>query len=374
MAERALDAYSGIIHGGTTAAALPSSEAERWDRFVEAAPGGDIVQTTIWAQAKRALGFEVCQVVAHRGDEIAGGGQIIITRFGRLGALGYVARGPLVREACPEQATLVLAEIERAARAKRVRHLIIQPPEGGDFIIPVLAARGYAPAAPEVAPSATLRIDLSHSLDQILAHMSASKRYEVRRSQRQGVQVRFGGREDLDLFHGLHEATARRQKFRAVSRSYLHVHWEALNSKGWTQLFFACHQGRPLAAMWATSFGDTVTGRLSGWNGQDRRLLPNVALEWRVIEWAKGQGFRFYDLGGIERRYAELILADQPLPRKLHSSPAAFKREFGAHPVLLPTASQLTFNPIDRLIVRVVLPPLARWKSFRQLMQRLRNG
>jgi lipid II:glycine glycyltransferase (peptidoglycan interpeptide bridge formation enzyme) len=147
-----------------------------------------------------------------------------------------------------------------------------------------------------------------------------------------------------------------------------------LHPKGWTQLFFACHQGRPLAAIWVTAFGDTVTDRLSGWNGQDGRLQPNVAVKWRAIEWAKEHGCRFFDLGGIDRRHAELIVADQPLPPELHGLPAVFKGEFGAHPVLLPRASQYAFHPLARLLIRQLYPTLARSKSFRLLIHQFRNG
>ena len=47
-----------------------------------------------------------------------------------------------------------------------MRHLIVQPPEGGHEIEALLAARGYTQDAPDVAPSATMRIDLSRDLDR----------------------------------------------------------------------------------------------------------------------------------------------------------------------------------------------------------------
>jgi lipid II:glycine glycyltransferase (peptidoglycan interpeptide bridge formation enzyme) len=358
----------------TTVPGLSSSEAERWDQFVEAAPGGDLIQTTAWAQAKRALGFEVCQVISRRSDEIVGGGQIVIKRFGPLGGVGYIARGPLVSSRCSEQAARILEEVERSARAKHVRHLIVQPPAGGSEIAAALAARGYDQNAPAVAPTATLCIDLSQSLNQILAGMSARRRGEVRCSQRRGGEVRIGGRGDIDVFQAMHEATARRQCFAAMSRSYLRHQWDALHWRGWLQLFLAYHQGRPLAGIWVTAFGDTVTYRLPGWTGEARDLRLNAACHWTAIQWAKEHGYRYYDLGGIDRRYAERIAAKQPLPDELPRSPAAFKIRFGGDPVLLPTASQFTFNPIVRLFGRVVFSQLARRKSFRQLVHRLRNG
>jgi CelD/BcsL family acetyltransferase involved in cellulose biosynthesis len=268
----------------------------------------------------------------------------------------------------------VLREVERAARAHRVHHLIVQLPEGGEHVAAALAARGYRPDAPEVAPSATLRIDLTQSLDRILARMSPSKRSQVRRSQREGIEIRLGGPGDLDLFGRLHQATARRQGFVPRSRAYLQHHWDALHPRGAVQIVFACHKGQALAAMWLTVFGDTVTHRLSGSNLDARKLQPNVACRWGAIRWAKEQGYRCFDLGGIERRFAELLLAGTPLPDEFHRSPAAFKREFGSEPVLLPTASHATLNPVARPLVRALYPRIARTDAVRRLLHRLRNG
>jgi hypothetical protein len=93
-----------------------------------------------------------------------------------------------------------------------------------------------------------------------------------------------------------------------------------------------------------------------------------------VIRWAKAQGFRSYDLGGIDRAHAEAILADQPLPPQFHRSPGAFKRELGADPVLLPKAHQLTFNPVARVLVNAVQARFSRHPRVGWLSHRLRNG
>jgi lipid II:glycine glycyltransferase (peptidoglycan interpeptide bridge formation enzyme) len=350
------------------------SDAAEWDAFVEAAPGGDLVQTTAWAETKRALGFEACLVLVRDGDVLIGGGHIIIKRFGPLGGIGYMARGPLMAGDFSRRIPQVLDEIERVARARRVRHLIVQPPEGGHEIEAVLAARGYTQDAPDVAPSATMRIDLSQDLDRILAAMSRSTRRQIRRSQKLGVEVRTGARHEVELFHSLYANTARRQRFEPLSLAYLRKQWDVLAPDERVQMFVAAHEGRVLAAVWLTAFRDTVTDRLAGWNGEGRHLQPNVACCWHAVQWAKERGCRYYDFSGIPRRDAELMIRGELLPERFQRSPGAFKREFGASPVLLPSASQVTFNPVARFLVRSVCPSLLRPESIRWIVQRLRSG
>jgi lipid II:glycine glycyltransferase (peptidoglycan interpeptide bridge formation enzyme) len=354
--------------------AASRSEAEEWDAFVEAAPGGDLVQTAAWAETKRALGFEACLVLVRDGEALVGGGHIIIKRFGPLGGIGYMARGPLMAGEFSGRIPQVLDEIEQVARARRVRHLIIQPPEGGDEIEALLAARGYTQDAPAVAPSATMRIDLAPGLERILAAMSSSTRRQIRRSQKLGVDVRMGDPDEVELFHSLYAATAHRQGFEPLSLAYLRRQWEVLAPDQRVQMIFASHEGRALAAVWLTAFGDTVTDRLAGWNGEGRHLHPNVTCCWAAVRWAKARGYRYYDFSGIPRPDAELLVRGEPLPETFHRSPGAFKREFGASPVLLPLASQITFNPVARFLVRSVCPSLFRPDSIRWLVQRLRSG
>lgn len=348
------------------------SQAELWDAFVEAARGGDLVQTVAWAESKEALGFETCLVMVRDGEALVGGGHVIIKRFGPLGGIGYMARGPLLARGFSGRISQVLDEIERVARARRVRHLIIQPPEHGNEIEALLAARGYTQDAPDVAPSATMRINLSQDFERILAAMSSSTRRQIRRSQKLGVEVAMGGSDDVELFHSLYTATARRQRFEPLSLAYLRRQWELLAPN--VQMVFASHGGRVLAAVWLTAFRDTVTDRLAGWNGEGRQLQPNVACCWAAVQWAKEQGYRYFDFSGISRRDAERMIRGEPLPEAFQRSPGAFKREFGASPVLLPGARQFTFNPVARFLVRSVYPRLLRPETTRRMVQRLRSG
>ena len=357
--------------GATVAEGVPSWEA--WDRFVAATRGGDIVQSSGWARAKRAIGFDICHVVCRRQGTLAGGALVVIKRLGPI-KVGYIARGPLISPAGLADLDGILDEIEDAMRARGVHHVIIQPPEGDEAIASGLAARGYAPEAPAVAPTATLRIDLAGDLERIRRGMSAGKRRGLRRSERHGVEVRIGGPEDLELFQSLYQATARRQGFVPLSATYLRHHWQSLRATGSMQVFFAHHQDRELATLWLTAFGDQVTDRLSGWSGEARHLQLNVACCWAAIRWAKANGFRSYDLGGIDRPFAEAILAEEPLPPQFHRSPGAFKRELGADPVLLPEALQLTFNPVARVLVNAAQARFASHPQLAWLINRLRNG
>ena len=110
----ALRSHPGLLAGvaGTRTDVDPPSsmlEAEQWDRFVCAVAGGDLAQTSAWAEAKRALGFETHLVTMRRRGELSGGALMVIKRFGPFGGIAYVARGPVVASADPEVTRRLLA-------------------------------------------------------------------------------------------------------------------------------------------------------------------------------------------------------------------------------------------------------------------------
>jgi lipid II:glycine glycyltransferase (peptidoglycan interpeptide bridge formation enzyme) len=358
----------------TNTSVMGSRNSCEWDRFV-AESAGDVTQTTAWGRAKEATGFSTALAVARSGESIVGGAQIVIKRIAGYIGIGYVARGPIiVPRASRDQIGAVLDAIEGEARRRRVWHLVIQPPAGGDAISEALIARGYAPDAPDVAPSATLLIDLTRSLDAILADMSASGRRNVRQAAQSALEIRSGSRADIERFQALHAVSAKRQGFQALPVPYLQAQWDALRPADAVELIMASHAGRDLAGIWLTMSSGTVTYRITGWNGEEPRMQPNVACHWHAIRWAKERGERFYDLGGIDRRLVVAGGWPGAEPAQDQHGPAAFKVRFGGEPVLLPLAHQRTLVPLLRPLARACYARLGDSGLLRAWLKRLRTA
>ncbi len=132
-------------------------------------------------------------------------------------------------------------------------------------------------------------------------------------------------------------------------------------------------EGRPLAGIWNTVFGDTMTYRIPAWSGEEPSLQPNVACHWLAIDWARERGYRRYDLGGVGA-YAHALWRGEIALEDLKHCAVAFKVGFGGKVVLLPCASQLTFNPIVRRLFQAAHSRLSGTSLGRALVHRLRNG
>jgi hypothetical protein len=225
---------------------------------------------------------------------------------------------------------------------------------------------------PGIAPEATLRLDLRLKDEELLATMSSMRCRNIRKALRGQFEVRE--EQDVELFYRLHAATAARQCFAPTELRNLRAQWNALAPSGNCTVLIARHGGSPVAGLWLTRFAGTVTFKLPGWDAVNAPPNANEALHWAAIQWARRSGAHIYDLGGFDRRSAEMIIGNKPLAEGFQKTPSYFKLGFGGMPILLPQARFIfTHRLVDASIGRAAQHFLASPTS-RKLVYRFRNG
>jgi len=330
-----------------------------WDAFLSEVPGGHHVQTGLWAQVKATLGWRVKRLVATQGERIVGGAQILIRTLPIVGSVGYVSKGPLLASHDPHLMALVIDGLKQMARAYRIQNLAVLPPDNGQTLARELPRRGFRPSAHELGVTATVRLDLTSDLDAILSQMKSKTRYNIRLGLRQGITVREGSEPDLPTFYQSLLATGQRQSFMPYAQAYFSEMWRALAPHGYIRLFVAEHKGQVLSTLLAIPFGDTVIYKKGTWCGRHKHLHPNEVVHWAAIQWAKAQGYRYYDLEGIDRQAATRLLAGEPLSTSMLKTTTRFKLGFGGQVRLLPTTYDYVYNPLLRWSYNTVYPAVS---------------
>ncbi len=156
--------------------ASTATDDPAWDAFLAATPGGDYLQTSLWAQVKAPFGWRAVRLVVTQDERIVAGAQLLIRPLPLVGAVGYAPRGPLIAVDDPELTRLVLDELHRVAKAHRVQYLMVQPPSNGITLAQQLPDWGFRPSPIIMAPIATIRFDLSLEPDDLLARMRKKTR------------------------------------------------------------------------------------------------------------------------------------------------------------------------------------------------------
>jgi lipid II:glycine glycyltransferase (peptidoglycan interpeptide bridge formation enzyme) len=340
----------------------------RWDELVDNVPGGDVNQLSAWSDIRRAAGFQPLYLLARRGDELVGGALVLWRKLPLIGAVGYVPYGPLISpetDRTPAIAALAAA-LRRLAHAK-MRMLFVQPPLDGEDISRELRLRGFRRSHAGIAPEASLRLDLARDEDDLRAGLSPDLRRRAKKWPTFGVRVRRGTKDDLPLFARLHAASAQSQGFEPIPLDYIATLYRRLAPTGHAELFIGELEGKPVVADLLTGCGGAFKLRLTGMDRDSEAGRAGVpaAVRWEAIRWAKANGYKWFDFGGI-RDTSISTLVDKPPKSSPLPGDDAYKASFGGMPFRYATPVEMVSSPG----VRVAYDLSLRWPVGRRLVTR----
>lgn len=154
-----------------------------------------------------------------------------------------------------------------------------------------------------ILPSNTILIDLRPDEESILQRMKPKTRYNIRLSQRKGVEVRSVGVEGLSQWYDLYTQTALRNGLTLNDFSYFQTMFsskmECPDDEVNVQLLIAYHDGVPLAAMFLVLSAYRATYLYGASSSFNRSVMPTYALQWRAMQLAKAHKCLEYDMFGI---------------------------------------------------------------------------
>jgi lipid II:glycine glycyltransferase (peptidoglycan interpeptide bridge formation enzyme) len=327
-----------------------------WDRLVGRSPGTDVTQLSAWARVRRQVGFSPLYLFAEGGGRLLGGGQILVRRLPVLGRVGYLAYGPLVAEDAPDPVAVRAALVDALERVGRqmVNGLFVQPPEDAFLVSADLLARGFRRSAAGIAPAGSIRIDLTESLDAIRARFGRRLRSWTNRWADRGVVVRRGDERDLPLLCALMAHSAAAQGHRPLASTYVEALYRELAPEH-AAIFVGELDGVPLAADLVTRCGDLVRGRISSFDrsGPAARVSLPAAVRWQILQWAKEEGCRWLDFGGLSERTLDILLAGGRRPDAGWPAGDQPKLTFGGTAFRYPPAVEMISSAVLRVVVGV---------------------
>ena len=277
-----------------------TEQAGHWNDFVSGHAHAHLLQTDEWAELKCRFGWWARRILLPNSDGgAARAGALVLFRKSMGQVLAYVPRGPLVDWSDAALTNATVARMCAAARQEGAFALKIEP-----SLLDTaqnrrrLAAAGFHPSPQTIQPRSTVVVDLQPDDDAILARMKSKWRYNIRLAARKDVTVRELGAQELPLFQQLIDETGTRDGFSVHSAAYYRAAYDLLASR-WGVFLLATHQGEPLASIAVFAVGPTAWYLWGASNNRRRNLMPNHALQWEAMRWAKARGCTRYDLWGI---------------------------------------------------------------------------
>ena len=269
-------------------------EIADWNNKILANPdGGNVFQGYEFAEQKRLGGWNPRYVMA---------GKLAVTVLEKKvvghGKLWYVPKGPGV--ASPVALGDMLHELQKFAHDHGVFAVKVEPELlKTESALLAFKELGLVPVAPIQPNSSTVLIDLSPSLDTIMANLNQKGRHAIRRAERDGVTVKQvkATEKNCQLFYDLLAETAA-GSFVIRPYEYYQKFWQTYADAGLGQLFFAYFEGKIVAGAYAMVFGAKSTYK-DGASIRERTAYgASHLLQWHVIRWAKENGSEVHDLCG----------------------------------------------------------------------------
>ncbi len=353
-----------------------------WDGWLAAQPAGHVLQLRRWARLKEQFGWRTRLATIHdSGDRIAAGASILLRRMAGL-TLAYVPRGPVVDWQNAAQVQELLAQMVAVSRQAGAAVLKLEPnlpdtPANRRL----LASYGLRPSRQTIQPPSTIIVDISGEPDAILAQMKSKWRYNVRLAARKEVRVRPMTRADLPVLHTLMAETGTRDQFAVHDNAYYDAAFDLLTPEHAVYLL-AEYAGAPLAAIVVALAGDTAVYLWGASAERERSRMPNHALQWAGIQWAKAHGATRYDLWGIPDPIGQLAqgmaggdgsgVPSADLPLDIEAFPDTglwgvyrFKQGFGGAVVRFTGAWDLPVEPVGYQVYSLGLGAYERLKTAR---------
>jgi Acetyltransferase (GNAT) domain len=152
-------------------------------------------------------------------------------------------------------------------------------------------------------------LDLTEGPDELFKQFVDSRRRNIRKAIKRGIEVSIGGtRDEFKAYYDIYAEWCRRKELDAVSFEVLE---EAFHLP-YRRLFLARYEGKIIAGTIIRLYPNTLIEYAANSSLVDYlELRPNDLLHWRVIEWACAEGYKRYSLGGAHlflRRFGGTIV------------------------------------------------------------------
>lgn len=284
--------------------ALKTLSAEEWHRVLQSFSDSRIEQTLAYANL-RAPRSTIRHLVLSEDSLPVAAAQIVARRVPLAGTwIMFVKNGPFWRPRTsePQQARLnaILTALHERLVQEEGAILRVMPaadPLAPDLLIDSMGALGFARTT--IASPNRYYVDLALSEPELRASLKGKWRYNLRRAERHGMNVRLSdGTAAMRDFVQMHRSMQRRKSFAESFDVAMLPQLAELPAALRPRLLVCEIDGGPVAAAVISISGDTAVYLFGAMNQRGAELDAGYVLHWQVLEWLKTTACRWYDLGG----------------------------------------------------------------------------
>ena len=283
---------------------------EEWSGMLDCFEDANIYQT--WAYGAVRWGRKnLSHLVLKRNGDVVAMVQLRIVRPTKLNfGMAYLRWGPLCHRRGKELDAEVTARIAQALHEEYVckRRLLLQilpnafvGTQRGALFQSAFSDFTHEPSTPANLYR-TFVLDLARPLDELRKNLDAKWRNKLTQSEKKGLKVSAGTSIDqYRTFCRMYNEMFKRKAFETtVDVEEFGRIQESLPEAQRMRILICEQDGVPVAGIVASAMGDSGIYLLGATSDNGLNSKGAYLLQWTMIQWLKENGFKSYDLGGID--------------------------------------------------------------------------
>lgn len=318
-------------------------EKDIWETFISVHPEANFLHSWYWGEFHSALGKKIHRIGAYRtdsqGTQSLVGVMLMIIEEAKRGRHILVPAGPICDWGDGELLQAMVREMQRIAKLEKAVFVRVRPelPDTKE-IQKLFKELGFITAPTHLHAELTSVVDLTPSLDDILKNMRKQTRAEIRKAEKENVQV--STTTDPKAIRGFYDRevlTARRQGFVPFSYEFLFQQFKIFTQAGLAKLYTATHDGEVLAEAFVIFYGNQSAYHYGVSTDLGRKYPGAYAVQWQIMQDAKALGMTKHNLWGVA-----------PVGKTKHRfyPISIFKRGFGGQDFAYVHARDLVISPV----------------------------
>ena len=281
-----------------------------WAALLECFEDSNLYQT--WSYGAVRWGEQnLSHLVLRQGSKVIGIAQLRIIRPPLLKCgIAYLRWGPLCQL---RGSALEFDSVRRMATAlheeyvvKRGLFLRLLPDVFANSERAAIFQKAFSgvckPSSDHNSSDRTFVLDLAPPLDELRKKLDQKWRNQLNRAEKNNLAVVQGsGSAEYQEFLSLYQEMWDRKRFdTTVDVNEFARICEDLPARLKLRILVCLHQGIPVSSIVCSALGNTGIYLLGATTGNGLQVKAAYLLQWAMIKWLKENGFRYYDLGGID--------------------------------------------------------------------------
>lgn len=291
------------------------NDAQLWDRIVDSSPQGTLFHTWKWLKiAENHTNTRLYPILGLKGTVVIGILPIFYTKKYGISS----AFSPPPSTAIPYMGP-VIENYENYKQSKKEsmdKHFqrsvdsYLSSELNCGFISLSLTVnhdpRPYKWAGYQLDPIFDYHIDIGQDITSIWQNMDANLKGHIKRTERNGISIEDGSKNDLiDIYHSLERRYREQKRSVTVSEAYLSALYDTFSPAN-LKVFVAKQNGNTVGGIVALLYKDRVLYWIGGAKPPSANFSPNDLAQWEAIKFANSCGYKIYEeIGAGTERLSE---------------------------------------------------------------------